>query len=168
MILSPAFLLEILFTALLLPFIAYRFLNLYWRRSLTDWLSNISDKYGINSKEINFFHKKLLAIDPKRSVLVFLDEAEGKQEGKLIGLDEIENCELLVHEINDNSRKKDIDRIELQMKLKTNNNTVIFSLYEKSFFAMLNKTKLQLKAVDCYEKLSAIAERNAEQVSMTA
>jgi hypothetical protein len=160
--------LEILLTALVLPVIIYQILNVYYRRSLADWLDKISLKYGIHSKEVIFFHRKLIAIDQQRDVVVFLDEEGDKEEGTMIGLAEIENCELVVHEVNNEGRKKDIDRIELELQLKTTGKITRILLYEKSFFAALNKTKLQLKAVDCYEQISAIAEKNTELVSRIA
>lgn len=162
------FILQILLTLLVLPFIIYRGLNVYWRRSLIAWMAGISSKYGINATEIYFFHKKLLAIDRIRGVVLFMDEDGDKEEGTIIGLAEIENCELIVHELNDEGKKKDIDRIELELLLKTGSKITRILLYEKSFFAALNKTKLQLKAVDCYERISAIAEKNAELISRIA
>src|SRR5690606_3168835 len=125
---------EIILFLLALPLFIYRIANRYWRHSLMTWLKTISLQYGIRARELDFFHRKIIACDKERHVILFLDEENNKQEGHIIGFHEIIGCELVIHETGNETGSCNIDRIDLELQLKTGGKQVIFCLYEKNFF----------------------------------
>lgn len=149
-------------------FTVYHFTAIAPKKALSAWLQNISAKYGIHAHDVDFFHRKLVAYDSKRAVIVLLDKEDGEETGHIIGIDEITNCELVVHETNKEARSHNIDRIDLELTLKTGNKQVNFPLYRKNFPAIFYQKQLKIKALDWYEKLSAITQKEAEAVSRIA
>jgi hypothetical protein len=159
---------ELPLTVLILLIVAYQVYTIYWKRSLTEWIVQLSIKYGFDITRRNFFYKRLLAWDKKRGVLVYLDISNGQEIGHVIGIHEILSCELLVHENNDSNRHTtNIDNIVLELTLRTNDKIVSLPLYSDTVLARFAKKRLQLTAIRWHETISKLIEINIEVISQT-
>lgn len=142
--------------------VSYQITTLYWKRSISGWLLQLSVKYGLRISHKDLFYRKLMAYDKKKGVLVYLD-MDRKEKGHVFGIGEIAECELMVHENNDSSkRRQNIDSIVLNLTLNAGNKIVSLPLYEDSFLARMSKKRVELSAARWYEQISSLISVDEE------